>query len=38
VLDRHEVVGQPTLDEILQADAWARETARAVLGLGQAVA
>jgi len=35
VLDRHEVVGQPTLGEILEADAWARETARAILGLGQ---
>ena len=35
VLDRHKVVGQPTLGEILEADAWARETARAILGLGQ---
>ncbi len=35
VLDRHEVVGQPTLGEILEADAWARETARAILGLDQ---
>ena len=34
VMDRHEVIGQPTLDEILEADAWARETARNVLGLG----
>ena len=34
VMDRHEVIGQPTLGEILEADAWARETARNVLGLG----
>jgi 1-deoxy-D-xylulose-5-phosphate reductoisomerase len=38
VMDRHDVIGQPTLDEILQADGWARETARDILGLGQAVA
>ena len=37
VMDRHDVIGQPTLDEILQADGWARETARDILGLGQAV-
>ena len=37
-MDRHDVIGQPTLDEILQADGWARETARDILGLGQAVA
>ena len=35
VMDRHEVIGQPSLEQILQADAWARETARDVLGLGQ---
>ena len=35
VMDRHEVIGQPTLDEILQSDKWARKTARNVLGLGQ---
>ena len=37
VMDRHEVIGQPTLDEILQSDKWARKTARNVLGLGQPV-
>ncbi len=35
VMDCHEVIGQPSLEQILQADAWARETARDVLGLGQ---
>ena len=35
VMDRHQVIGQPSLEQILQADAWARETARDVLGLGQ---
>ena len=35
VMDRHEVIGQPSLEQILQADAWAREAARDVLGLGQ---
>ena len=35
VMDRHELIGQPSLEQILQADAWARETARDVLGLGQ---
>ncbi|HJO54031.1 MAG TPA: hypothetical protein QF373_05990 [Verrucomicrobiota bacterium] len=34
VMDRHEVIGQPTLDEILQSDKWARKTARDVLVLG----
>ena len=34
-MDRHELIGQPSLEQILQADAWARETARDVLGLGQ---
>ncbi len=29
-LDKHEVVEHPTLEQILEADAWARETARAV--------
>jgi len=27
-MDAHELVGSPTLDEILEADAWARKTAR----------
>ena len=35
VMDRHELIGQPSLEQILQADAWARETARDALGLGQ---
>ena len=35
VMDRHELIGQPSLEQILQADAWARETARDLLGLGQ---
>ena len=35
VMDRHELIGQPSLEQILKADAWARETARDVLGLGQ---
>jgi len=35
VMDRHELIGQPSLEQILQADAWARETVRDVLGLGQ---
>jgi hypothetical protein len=34
VMDRHEVIEQPTLGEILQSDKWARKTARDVLGLG----
>ena len=33
VMDRHEVIRQPTLGEILQSDKWARKTARDVLGL-----
>ena len=37
VMDRHELIGQPSLEQILQADAWARETARDVLGLGQPI-
>ncbi|MDE2803302.1 MAG: 1-deoxy-D-xylulose-5-phosphate reductoisomerase [Chloroflexota bacterium] len=31
-LDRHESIADPTLDEILAADAWARETARGIVG------
>lgn len=31
VMDRHSVVSQPTLDEILDADRWAREEASRVL-------
>ena len=38
VMDRHQVNEHPSLDEILQADQWARETARDVIGLGQAIA
>jgi 1-deoxy-D-xylulose-5-phosphate reductoisomerase len=38
VMDRHQVVEHPTLDEIIEADQWARETAREVVGLGQAIA
>ena len=30
-LDRHESVADPALDDILAADAWARETARAIV-------
>lgn len=28
VMDRHVLVGEPTLDEVLRADAWARQEAR----------
>jgi 1-deoxy-D-xylulose-5-phosphate reductoisomerase len=28
VMDRHSLVGHPTLDDVLQADAWARQEAR----------
>jgi 1-deoxy-D-xylulose-5-phosphate reductoisomerase len=35
VMDRHEVIGQPSFEQILQADEWARETARDILALGQ---
>lgn len=38
VMDRHQVNEHPSLDEILQADQWARETARDVIGLGQVIA
>ena len=34
----HQVVEHPTLDEIIEADQWARETACDVIGLGQAIA
>ena len=37
VMDQHQVVEHPTLDEIIEADQWARETARDVMGLGQAI-
>ena len=37
VMDRHQVIEHPTLDEIIEADQWARETARDVVGLGQAI-
>ena len=38
VMDRHQVNEHPSLDEILQADQWARVTARDVIGLSQAIA
>ena len=38
VMDRHQVIEHPTLDEIIEADQWARDTARDVVGLGQAIA
>ena len=38
VMDRHQVIEHPTLEEILEADNWARETARDMAGLGQAIA
>ena len=38
VMDHHQVIEHPTLDEIIEADQWARETARDVVGLGQAIA
>ncbi|MDP7049351.1 MAG: 1-deoxy-D-xylulose-5-phosphate reductoisomerase [Verrucomicrobiota bacterium] len=38
VMDRHRVIEHPTLDEILDADQWARKTARDVVGFGQAIA
>ena len=38
VMNRHQVIEHPTLDEIIEADQWARETARDVVGLGQAIA
>jgi 1-deoxy-D-xylulose-5-phosphate reductoisomerase len=28
VMDRHQVINHPTLEQLLEADAWARETAR----------
>jgi len=28
VMDRHAVVDKPTLEDVLQADAWARQEAR----------
>jgi len=33
VMEAHEVIGQPTLEQILVTDDWARETARATLSL-----
>ena len=38
VMNRHRVIEHPILDDILEADQWARETARDVVGLGQAIA
>ena len=35
VMDRHEVITQPSLDAILQADEWARQNVQDILGLGQ---
>ena len=36
VMTRHEVIQHPTLEEIIEADRWARETACELIGLGQA--
>ena len=38
VMNRHEVINHPTLEEILQADQWARKTARDLIGQGQIIA
>ena len=38
VMNRHEVINHPTLEEILQADQWARKTARDLIGHGQIIA
>ena len=38
VMDQHQVVEHPSLDEIIEADQWAQETARDLVGLGQAIA
>jgi len=35
VMDRHEVITQPSLDAILEADEWARQSVQDILGLGQ---
>ncbi len=35
VMDRHEVIGQPSFEQILQADEWARETVQDILAIGQ---
>jgi len=34
-LDRHEVVNEPSLEEIMAADAWARKTAMATIGVAE---
>ncbi len=36
VMTRHEVIQHPTLEEIIEADRWARETTCELIGLGQA--
>ena len=38
VMSRHEVIEHPKLEEILQADQWARQTARELIGLSQVIA
>ena len=38
VMRRHEVIEHPKLEEILQADQWARQTARELIGLNQVIA
>ena len=35
VMDGHEVITQPSLDAILEAAEWARQSVRDILGLGQ---
>ena len=35
VMDGHEVITQPSLDAILEADEWARQSVRDILGLCQ---
>lgn len=37
VMNRHEVIEHPPLEEILQADQWARQTARDLIGIGQVI-
>ena len=34
-MDGHEVITQPSLDAILEADEWARQSVRDILGLCQ---
>ena len=37
VMDRHRMIEHPSLNDILEADKWARETARDMVDLGQAI-